>query len=271
MSKGKLDHNSVGYVPKPGERFYTSVDLDNRAAEATVVALEAAASQADAMDTMKPALTTGAIAISIRALANSKPELVAARERIVEEGRGSKPCGYVDSVPTKTLANPADTTAKTASSSGGPCSACGKHTKYACSDCRIDFQTTIYVCENCRNTHEEKCSACVRAKAKEAADLAVAAFVEQAKTVAGEAWTRCHAGKTVTQAVVAAIDALPRNAQILEQFEARVRLAEAEWLEDWLGKQPSGLTGVGYTLWRKELHDHLAELRQKAGEVTNDD
>jgi hypothetical protein len=38
----------------------------------------------------------------------------------------------------------------------------------ACSDCRIDFQTTIYVCPSCRDRHEEKCSASVRARAEKA-------------------------------------------------------------------------------------------------------
>lgn len=44
------------------------------------------------------------------------------------------------------------------------CTICGTATLYACSDCRIDFQTTIYVCPStaCRDRHEEKCSARLR-------------------------------------------------------------------------------------------------------------
>ena len=48
------------------------------------------------------------------------------------------------------------------------CSVCGQPTNLACSDCRIDFQTTIYVCPSCIDRHEEKCSASVRARAKKA-------------------------------------------------------------------------------------------------------
>ena len=41
------------------------------------------------------------------------------------------------------------------------CTICGAQTDMACSDCRIDFQSTIYVCSKneCRNEHEGKCSA----------------------------------------------------------------------------------------------------------------
>jgi|SRR5215831_1358719 len=44
------------------------------------------------------------------------------------------------------------------------CSVCGDATDLACSDCRIDFQTTIHVCKkpSCRDEHEWKCSSVVR-------------------------------------------------------------------------------------------------------------
>jgi hypothetical protein len=44
------------------------------------------------------------------------------------------------------------------------CSVCSTATEYACSDCRIDFRTTIYVCARpqCRDEHESKCSAKLR-------------------------------------------------------------------------------------------------------------
>jgi len=44
------------------------------------------------------------------------------------------------------------------------CTICGDQTLLACSDCRIDFQTTVYVCKksDCRDEHERKCSACLR-------------------------------------------------------------------------------------------------------------
>lgn len=44
------------------------------------------------------------------------------------------------------------------------CTICGDQTLLACSDCRIDFQTTVYVCRKpcCRDAHEEKCSAELR-------------------------------------------------------------------------------------------------------------
>jgi hypothetical protein len=39
------------------------------------------------------------------------------------------------------------------------CSVCGTPTGLACSDCRIDLQTTVYVCQSadCRDEHEKKC------------------------------------------------------------------------------------------------------------------
>lgn len=41
------------------------------------------------------------------------------------------------------------------------CHVCKQPTLLACSDCRIDFATTIYVCGNseCRDRHERKCYA----------------------------------------------------------------------------------------------------------------
>lgn len=44
------------------------------------------------------------------------------------------------------------------------CTVCGSPTDIACSDCRIDFQTTIYVCNTskCQDEHELKCSSCLR-------------------------------------------------------------------------------------------------------------
>jgi predicted RNA-binding Zn-ribbon protein involved in translation (DUF1610 family) len=42
----------------------------------------------------------------------------------------------------------------------GPCVICGKVTYWACSDCRIDTQTTVYVCNKteCRDEHEKVCT-----------------------------------------------------------------------------------------------------------------
>src|SRR5690349_5759542 len=39
------------------------------------------------------------------------------------------------------------------------CSVCGDATDLACSDCRIDFQTSVYVCRKpeCRDQHETRC------------------------------------------------------------------------------------------------------------------
>jgi hypothetical protein len=46
------------------------------------------------------------------------------------------------------------------------CSVCGQQTLLACSDCRIDFQTTIYVCKQaeCRERHKAKCPYELRAE-----------------------------------------------------------------------------------------------------------
>ena len=39
------------------------------------------------------------------------------------------------------------------------CHVCGDPTQMACSDCRIDLQTTVFVCskKSCRDEHETKC------------------------------------------------------------------------------------------------------------------
>ncbi len=46
------------------------------------------------------------------------------------------------------------------------CSVCGKPTDMACSDCRIDLQTTVFVCAEtpCLDEHEKTCPSCLRAE-----------------------------------------------------------------------------------------------------------
>lgn len=45
---------------------------------------------------------------------------------------------------------------------GGSCSVCTDFTELACSDCRMNFKTTVYVCSDpgCRDEHELKCYGC---------------------------------------------------------------------------------------------------------------
>lgn len=49
------------------------------------------------------------------------------------------------------------------------CHICGRPTRLACSDCRIDFAKSIYVCESeeCRDKHDMKCSAVLRVQVAE--------------------------------------------------------------------------------------------------------
>lgn len=54
----------------------------------------------------------------------------------------------------------------------GKCHICRVDTLFICSDCQIDFNTSIYICNNnkCRGEHEIKCSFKLREKIKELED-----------------------------------------------------------------------------------------------------
>jgi len=92
------------------------------------------------------------------------------------------------------------------------CSVCKHPTSLACSDCRIDLQTTVYVCPTCRRHHDEVCGARLRsqfAAERDAAreDGAKAERERIAKVVADIAAKYCHivAAGEVADGILAAL------------------------------------------------------------------
>lgn len=67
------------------------------------------------------------------------------------------------------------------------CHVCGEQTLWACSDCRINFATTIYVCQKpaCRDEHELKC---IGDGSRHRAELAAieAATIERCAAIVGD-------------------------------------------------------------------------------------
>lgn len=141
------------------------------------------------------------------------------------------------------------------------CTVCGDATGLTCSDCRIDFQTTIYVCHKpeCRDEHDLKCLSATRAGSdavaksdnERASDMLMSCADFFAATLAkadDRAWTALMTYRpddTVAKAVEVekTINSLRRALQLTTptiKFELKIReawnllcrFAHYDWLDE---------------------------------------